>query len=303
VNVLLSLLPVVFILAKSVVVGRVPAAVTLLAQLQRSARTVADFRWLRGWSLARRHRRPIAELVATIATGIRVHNLGFTHPGTERPVPQGVELELPAGSTVSIVGENGAGKTTLVELLCRFYGPTTGTITLDGVDLRFEFSPARRSVSATCPRSNQRSQSPAPSNATAGSTCSIGSMKVSRHSSAKPPTAPGSPAASGRSSPSAGRLMRESPLLLVLDEPTSAPDAQSGHDLFERYAAGAKRVAADTGAITIPISHRFSTVRMADLTLVVSDGKLAEFGSHEQLMVANGFYAELYGLQAAQYLD
>jgi ATP-binding cassette subfamily B protein len=96
-------------------------------------------------------------------------------------------------------------------------------------------------------------------------------------------------------------MMRETPLLLVLDEPTSALDAQAEHQLFERYAAGARRVAADTGAITILVSHRFSTVRMADLILVVADGRLAESGSHEQLMAAGGLYAELYGLQAAQY--
>jgi ATP-binding cassette subfamily B protein len=96
-------------------------------------------------------------------------------------------------------------------------------------------------------------------------------------------------------------MMRETPLLLVLDEPTSALDAQAEHQLFERYAAGARRVAADTGAITILVSHRFSTVRMADLILVVADGRLVESGSHEQLMAEAGLYAELYGLQAAQY--
>jgi ATP-binding cassette subfamily B protein len=96
-------------------------------------------------------------------------------------------------------------------------------------------------------------------------------------------------------------MMRETPLLLVLDEPTSALDAQAEHQLFERYAAGARRVAADTGAITVLVSHRFSTVRMADLILVVANGRLVESGSHEHLIAGGGLYAELYGLQAAQY--
>ncbi|XVV06640.1 hypothetical protein ACQPW3_15130 [Actinosynnema sp. CA-248983] len=91
--------------------------------------------------------------------------------------------------------------------------------------------------------------------------------------------------------------MRESPLLLVLDEPTSALDAQAEHDLFERYAARAARV----GAITVPVSHRFSTVRMADLILVVADGRIAEAGDHDRLVAAGGLYAELYELQAAAY--
>jgi ATP-binding cassette subfamily B protein len=96
-------------------------------------------------------------------------------------------------------------------------------------------------------------------------------------------------------------MMRTDPLLMVLDEPTSALDAQSEHDLFEQYAAGAARVGERTGAITVLVSHRFSTVRMADVILVVADGRIAEAGDHDQLMAASGIYAELYGLQAAAY--
>ena len=91
------------------------------------------------------------------------------------------------------------------------------------------------------------------------------------------------------------------PDLVFLDEPTSALDAQAEHELFERYAENAKRVGAATGAITLFVSHRFSTVRMADLILVVADGKVKESGSHAELMRVGGLYAELYELQASAY--
>jgi ATP-binding cassette subfamily B protein len=96
-------------------------------------------------------------------------------------------------------------------------------------------------------------------------------------------------------------MMREDPLLLLLDEPTSALDAQAEHNLFEQYALGARRVAKGTGAITILVSHRFSTVRMADTILVVSQGRIAESGTHQELVERGGLYADLYALQARQY--
>jgi ATP-binding cassette subfamily B protein len=116
--------------------GQVTAAVSLLQQLQRTAQTMADFRWIRTVIARQVPPPPDAELPDRIEGGIRLRELGFSYPGTERPVLAGVELDLPAGSTVAIVGENGAGKTTLVKLLCRFYESTTGVIELDGVDIR-----------------------------------------------------------------------------------------------------------------------------------------------------------------------
>jgi ATP-binding cassette subfamily B protein len=96
-------------------------------------------------------------------------------------------------------------------------------------------------------------------------------------------------------------MMRELPLLLVLDEPTSALDAEAEAALFERYAEGAKRVGQASGGITVLVSHRFSTVRMADLIVVVADGRVVETGPHAALMRNNGLYAELYNLQASAY--
>jgi ATP-binding cassette subfamily B protein len=99
-----------------------------------------------------------------------------------------------------------------------------------------------------------------------------------------------------------GRAMRrEDPLLVVLDEPTASLDAQSEHALFDRYAAAAARGARRSGAVTVLVSHRFSTVRMADLIVFVAEGRAAEVGSHDQLLAAGGRYAELFELQASGY--
>jgi ATP-binding cassette subfamily B protein len=96
-------------------------------------------------------------------------------------------------------------------------------------------------------------------------------------------------------------MLRESPLLLVLDEPTASLDAPTEHALFERFASAAHRVATSVGGITVLVSHRFSTVRMADVIVVMADGAVVEHGTHEQLMAADGRYAELYRLQARAY--
>ena len=96
-------------------------------------------------------------------------------------------------------------------------------------------------------------------------------------------------------------FMRDAPLLLVLDEPTAALDAETEHALFERYAAAAHDGLAPSGRITLLVSHRFSTVRMADLIVVLDGSRVAEVGTHEDLMRRRGQYAELYNIQAAAY--
>ncbi len=96
-------------------------------------------------------------------------------------------------------------------------------------------------------------------------------------------------------------LLREAPLLLVLDEPTASLDAPTEHALFERFAGTASSVASRTGGITLLVSHRFSTVRMADLIVVLTDGRITETGTHTELIRAGGPYAQLYNLQARAY--
>ena len=96
-------------------------------------------------------------------------------------------------------------------------------------------------------------------------------------------------------------MMRENPLLFVLDEPTASLDASTEHAIFERFTDQARRAASENGAITVLVSHRFSTVRMADLILVVAGGRVTEVGTHRELVDLDGHYAELYRLQARSY--
>jgi ATP-binding cassette, subfamily B, bacterial len=257
-----------------------------------------------------------------IGEGIRVEHVDFAYPDTEKPVMTGADLFIPAGSTVAFVGENGAGKTTLVKLLCGFYQPTSGRILVDGADLTsMDVEQWRKRLSAGF-------QDFMKFELTAGETVGLGDLAhledsdliggaldraaaqdvVDRLSAGLDTQlgrtwTDGAELSGGQWQKLAlGRaMMREAPLLLLLDEPTASLDPDSEAALFERYAQAAKRVGRTNGAITVLVSHRFSTVRMADLIVVVDGGRIAEAGSHAELMALDGLYAELYRLQAQAY--
>lgn len=268
------------------------------------------------------HREAGDQLVpGRIKSGIRLENVSFIYPSTDKPVLRDVSLELPAGSVVALVGENGAGKTTLVKLLCRFYEPTAGRITIDGTDLaripadhwrarvagafqdfmRFEFR-ARRTVGiGDQPREEE---SPAVEAAlTRG-----GAVEVLDHLPAGLETQLGASWPEGvdisfgqwQKLALARGFMRDRPLLLVLDEPTAALDAETEHALFERFASESRTGSGD-GRITVLVSHRFSTVRMADLIVVLEGSNVVESGSHQELVEKKGLYAHLYEIQARGY--
>jgi len=255
--------------------------------------------------------------------GIRLDGVSFRYPGTERLVLDGVTLDLPAGKVIAVVGENGAGKSTLIKLLCGFYAPTAGKITVDGTDLgtidptgwqgrlagafqdfaRFEY-PVRQSVGVgDLPRIDDLP-------AVAAAIDRAGANDVVSHLAHGLDTQLG-PTWDGGVELSQGQwqkialargFLRDDPLLLVLDEPTSALDAEIEHALFERFAEAAHSATnATTGRITLLVSHRFSTVRMADAIVVLDGARVAEYGTHEDLMAGDGPYAELYGIQAAAY--
>jgi ATP-binding cassette subfamily B protein len=297
-------------------------AVGLLHILQRIARAYARFEWLEEYVAEREPQAADAPVPERLVDGIRFEDVAFTYPGTDRVVLAGVNLHLPAGSTVAIVGENGAGKSTLVKLLCRFYEPSAGTITVDGVALpriplaewreritagfqdfaRFEFV-ARQTVGVgDLPFvDSQPAVEAALERAHASDV--VGRLEDGLSTQLGKSYTEGTELSGGQWQKLAlGRaMMRELPLVLVLDEPTSALDAEAEHNLFERYAEGARRVGAATGGITVLVSHRFSTVRMADQIVVVADGHVVEAGPHAQLMRNRGLYAELYELQASAY--
>ena len=301
---------------------QVSTGLQLLLQLQRMAQSLTRLRWMR--TLVASQEPPAADtpMVDRIRHGIELRGLGFAYPGTDKLVMSDVDVLLPAGATVAVVGENGAGKTTLIKLLCRFYEPSAGQITLDGVDIqrfrldewrlriaagfqdfvRFELT-ARQTVGVGDLRSldDEAAVLAALERAHAGDL--VGKLANGLQTQLGKSYADGAELSGGQWQKLAlGRaMMRESPLLLILDEPTSALDPEAEHSLFERYAANAQRVGRRTGAITVLVSHRFSTVRMADLILVMDGNRLAEVGSHAELMAHGGVYAELYSLQAAAY--
>jgi ATP-binding cassette, subfamily B, bacterial len=256
-----------------------------------------------------------------ISEGIVFEDVSFAYPGTTRPVLDDVTVTFPAGAVIAIVGDNGAGKTTLVKLLSKFYAPTSGRILVDGLDLarmpadewrarlagayqdffRFELR-ARQTVGVgDVPRLDDHEAVVAAVDR-AGADDVVSRLASGLETQLGPTWPEGVEVSFGQwqKLALARGFMRDGPLVLVLDEPTAALDAETEHALFERYAAGARRDA-DDGRITILVSHRFSTVRMADLIVVLDGARVAEVGTHEDLMARGGTYAELYAIQAAAY--
>ena len=258
---------------------------------------------------------------AKLRHGIRLDHVDFGYEGSARPVLRDIDLTIPAGATVAIVGENGSGKTTLVKLLARLYEPTGGRILVDEDDLTcFPVDEWRRRISAGfqdffCFQLVARDVIGAGDvSAEPSDQLVLAALDRAAASDIVPRLPEGLDSQLGRQFNGVelsigqwqkfalGRaMMRDAPLLLLLDEPTASLDAPTEHALFERFAGAAKDVAARTGGITILISHRFSTVRMAELIVVLEHGTVAEHGSHEQLIAADGLYAELYRLQARAY--
>ncbi len=262
-----------------------------------------------------------------LTRGIALEQVSFAYPGTDRLVLKDVNVELPAGTVVAIVGENGAGKTTLVKLLAKLYSPTSGRILVDGADLaripadewrarlagafqdffRFEFL-ARQSVGlGDVPRLDEDAAVRTALDR-AGATDVVDRLASGLDTQLGPTWPEGVEVSFGQWQKLAlsRGFMRDQPLVLVLDEPTAALDAETEHAIFERYAealrgsAGTDQEPAN-GRISILVSHRFSTVRMADLIVVLDGARVVETGSHEELMAAGGTYAELYQIQAAAY--
>jgi ATP-binding cassette subfamily B protein len=265
---------------------------------------------------------------ARLAHGIRFEHVSFAYPGTERLVLDDVNLELPAGAVVAVVGENGAGKSTLVKLLAKLYEPNSGRILLDGADLarmhadewrgrlagafqdffRFEFK-ARHTVGVGDVRRLDDQPAVVTAIARAGADDVVVRLAAGLETQLGPTWPQGVEVSFGQwqKLALARGFMRDHPLLLVLDEPTAALDAETEHALFERYAAaaiggdGSGDAGRADGRITILVSHRFSTVRMADIIVVLDGAHVVEVGSHDELMVKGGQYSELYGIQAAAY--
>ncbi|MCX7563709.1 ABC transporter ATP-binding protein [Xanthomonadaceae bacterium XH05] len=260
--------------------------------------------------------KPGARPVPTpIRTGFVFEDVGFRYPGVERWAVRHLTFTLKAGESVALVGENGAGKTTLAKLLARLYDPDEGRILLDGVDLRdYDLDDLRANIGVIF-------QDFVRFNLNASDNIAIGRIEArddreriieaARRSLAdaviaKLPKgyeqplgkrfAQGVDLSGGEWQKLAiARAYMRQAQVMILDEPTAALDARSEFEVFERFKELSQ------GRTTVLISHRFSTVRMADRILVLEHGRILESGSHEQLLAANGRYAELFNLQAEGY--
>jgi ATP-binding cassette subfamily B protein len=254
--------------------------------------------------------------------GIRLRDVTFRYPGTERTALTGVDLFLPAGRTVALVGDNGAGKSTLVKLLARLYDPTAGAITVDGLDLRaFDPTAWRRRVSAAF-------QDVTKFEFTVREAVGIGDLRRADNDRAVGAALRRGGAVTvvdhlprgldtqlgrrfdGGTDVSHGQwqrlalaraFMRTEPLLLLLDEPAAALDPDAEQALVRGFTGSARAAAARTGAITVLVTHRLATARAADLIVVLDGGRVVESGGHTDLLAAGGLYAHLHELQARAY--
>jgi ATP-binding cassette, subfamily B, bacterial len=316
--------------ALSVQVAR--TAIGELAGVTRQAAWVAElsftgerYLWLLDYRPAVAPPADPVAVPAAIRQGITLEGVSFVYPGTTTPVLRELSLHLPAGATVALVGENGAGKTSIVKLLCRFYDPTEGRVLVDGVDLRDLDLDGWRASASVAFQDFVRFQLVAQEAVGVGDLPAVddrGRVTASAHRAGADLVIERLPAGfdtqlgrtfEGGVDLSEGEwqrvalargLMRPGPLLLILDEPTASLDPRAEHEVFERFAAMASGPADGAGRpITLLVSHRFSTVRMADLIVVLHEGRVEEVGSHDELLAAGGRYAELFTLQASRYAD
>ncbi|MGH9433728.1 MAG: ABC transporter ATP-binding protein, partial [Terriglobia bacterium] len=250
-----------------------------------------------------------------IRHGFEFRDVSFVYPGTSRLVLKGLNFRLEPGERIALIGENGQGKTTIVKLLTRLYDPSGGQILLDGFDLREYKLEDLCSQIAVIFQDFMRYDLTAAENIAVGqiqeqenrprieaaARKSLAHKVVSRLPSGYEQMLGrrfegGVDLSGGEWQKMAlARAYLRDAQVLILDEPTAALDARAEHEVFERFAE------LTAGKMALLISHRFSTVRMADRILVLENGKIAEDGNHAQLVAQGGRYSEMFELQAANY--
>ncbi|MDG1717835.1 MAG: ABC transporter ATP-binding protein [Saprospiraceae bacterium] len=252
---------------------------------------------------------------AKIVTGIRFQNVTFSYPNGHIPVFNGLSFDLRKGEKLALVGENGSGKTTLIKLLLRLYEPTSGCILLDGVDIRHYEKEEYQKLFGAIFQDFVKYYLTTRINIAVGNIENVGNdkkieeaAKLSLADEVVKDLLNGYDQELGKRFKKGAELsggqwqkialarayMSEAPII-ILDEPTSALDARAEYEVFQRFIGLTK------GRTSIIISHRFSTVRMADRILVLNNGEVLELGTHEELMENGNLYSELFELQAEGY--
>ena len=252
---------------------------------------------------------------AKIVTGIKFQNVTFSYPNGHIPVFNGLSFDLRKGEKLALVGENGSGKTTLIKLLLRLYEPTSGCILLDGVDIRHYEKEEYQKLFGAIFQDFVKYYLTTRINIAVGNIENVGNDKkieeaaeLSLADEVVKDLLNGYDQELGKRFKKGAELsggqwqkialarayMSEAPII-ILDEPTSALDARAEYEVFQRFIGLTK------GRTSIIISHRFSTVRMADRILVLNNGEVLELGTHEELMENGNLYSELFELQAEGY--
>lgn len=299
----------------------VESAVWTTTDATGSVRVLEPYLWLKRYAEGRTPAAGGAEAPRRLGEGITVQDLTLTYQGARSPAIQDVSVSIPAGSVVAVVGEYGSGKSTLVKMFAKLHRPDSGRILVDGTDLQDIDTEGWREAMSAAFQDFGRYQT------TFTEAIGIGDLRHGTDDAwraavsaadaedllARLPDGADTRLGSefGGVELSEGQwqkvalarsCMRPEPLLFLLDEPTASLDAPSENAVFESYTARARQIAAATGAVTVIVSHRFSTVAGADLILVMKDGRLVESGSHDALMEAEGLYAELFNVHADSYL-
>ncbi|WP_168207396.1 ATP-binding cassette domain-containing protein [Microlunatus elymi] len=324
-------------LAGATVAGRVNAAqltvyIQALIAMQLVSHPLLATWWVRQGAAALPHLQGLADRTRQLsfaATGsisademprksIQFCGVGFGYPGQRRRVLNGVDLEIPAGSSLAIVGRNGEGKTTMLKLLARFYDPDVGSVRVDGVDLRDLDVASWRTQVAVIFQDFIRFELSAQENVGFGRVdawTDPASARTAARRAGALDLIEGLPAGwdtvlsrhyRGGTDLSGGQWQRialaralraaeAGARLLVLDEPTAALDVRAEAMLFERF------LELTTGTTTVLVTHRLSSVRHVDRIAVVQDGRISEYGSHDELMAAGGGYSEMFRLQARRF--
>jgi ABC-type multidrug transport system fused ATPase/permease subunit len=235
--------------------------------------------------------------------------VSFRYPGAERLVLEGFDLTIPAGSSLAIVGRNGAGKTTLAKLICRLYDPEQGAIEVDGIDIReFDLASWRSRVTAVfqdflrleLPLRDNVAPNGAPEDVVVAALESAGAANLTTVDTVLSKGYPGGTDLSGGQwqRVALARVLaavRQGAGVVLLDEPTAQLDVRGEAEIFERILAETRH------CTTILVSHRFSTVRHVDRICVLEDGRVAELGSHDELMALGGRYRTMFDLQAQRF--